>query len=85
MSQRCLNKPEDRSGPGQGTSAGRTITWKPYGRKRPSPRGRPARRWIDEIDYYWKDTIWQRIARDRQLWKQHAETFAPPRDSTAAA
>ena len=34
-------------------------------------RGRPARRWRDELDDYWKGTIWQRIARDRQTGKQH--------------
>ena len=45
----------------------RVTTWKPNERKR--PRGRPARRWRDELDDYWKDTIWQRIAQDRQMWK----------------
>ena len=44
----------------------RITTWKPYERKR--PRGRPARRWRDELDDYWKGTIWQRIAPDRQMW-----------------
>ncbi|KAK2184474.1 hypothetical protein NP493_265g02029 [Ridgeia piscesae] len=52
----------------------RIITWKPYERK--IHRRRPARRWRDELDDYWKGTIWQRIAQDRQLWKQHAEIFA---------
>ena len=60
----------------------RITTWKPYERKRPS--GRPARHWIDELDDYWKDTIWQRIAQDRQMWKLHAEAFAQPRDTVAA-
>ena len=60
----------------------RITTWKPYERK--IPRGRPARRWRDELDDYWKGTIWQRIAQDRQMWKQHAEGFAQPRDTTAA-
>ena len=36
------------------------TTWKPYESKR--SRGRPARRWRDELDDYWKGTIWQRIA-----------------------
>ena len=45
-----------------------------YERKR--PRGRPARRWRDELDDYWKGTIWQRIAQDRQMWTQHREAFA---------
>ena len=26
-----------------------------------------------KIDYYWNGTISQRIAQDRQMWKQHAE------------
>ena len=38
----------------------RITTWKPYERKR--PRGRPARCWSDELDDYWKGTIWQRMA-----------------------
>ena len=42
-------------------------------------RGRPARRRRDELDDYWKGTIWQRILQDRQMWKQHAEAFALPR------
>ena len=60
----------------------RTTSWKPYERKR--PRGRPARRWRDELDDYWKGTIWQRITPDRQMWKQHAEVFVQPRDTMAA-
>ena len=50
------------------------TNWKPYERKR--PRGRPARLWRDELADYWKGTIWQRIAQDRHMWKQHAEAFA---------
>ena len=57
----------------------RITTWKPYERKR--SRGRPARRRRDELDDYWKGTIWQ---QDRQTWKQHAEAFAQPRDTTSA-
>ena len=60
----------------------RITTWKPYERKR--PRGRPARRWREELDDYWKGTIWQRIAQHRQMWKQHAEVFTQPRDTMAA-
>ena len=50
------------------------------------PRGRPARRWRDELDDYWMGTIWQRIAKDRHniMWKQHVEAFAQPRDTMAA-
>ena len=51
----------------------------PYKRKR--PRGRSARRWRDELDEYWKGTIWQRIAIDRQMWKQHAEAFVSLHDT----
>ena len=47
----------------------RITTWKPCERKR--PRGRLARRWRDELDDYWKGTMWQRIAQDSQMWKQH--------------
>ena len=32
----------------------------------------------DELDDYWKCTISQRIAQDRQMWKQHAEAFTQP-------
>ena len=28
-------------------------------------------------------TVWQRIAQDRQMWKQHVEAFAQPRDTIA--
>ena len=67
-------------GPRQGTSAGYEITdghcvSPPGNPTKGKPRGRPARRWRDELDDYWKDTIWQRIAQDRQMWKQHAEVF----------
>ena len=44
----------------------RIRIWKPYERK--TPRRRPARRWRDELDDYWKGTIWQRIAQDRPTW-----------------
>ena len=58
------------------------TTWKPYERKR--PRGRPARCWRGELDDYWKGTIWQRIAQDRQMWKQIVEAFTQPLDTMAA-
>ena len=50
------------------------TTWKPYERK--IRRGRPARRCREELVEYWK-----RIVQDRQMWKQHAETFAQSRDT----
>ena len=52
--------------------------------ERKIPIGRPARRCRDELDDYWKGTIWQRIAQDWQLRMQHAEAFAQPRDTIAA-
>ena len=52
--------------------------------ERKRPRGRPPRRLRDEVDDYWKGTIWQRTAQDRQMSKQHAEAFAQPRDAMAA-
>ena len=60
----------------------RITTWKSYERKR--SRGRPARRWREELYDFWKGTIWQCIAQDRQTWKQHAEVFAQPRDAMVA-
>ena len=47
-------------------------------------QGRPAKRWRDDLDKYWSDTIWQRTAQDRVIWGRHAEAFAQPRDTTAA-
>lgn len=60
----------------------RITTWRPYDGKR--SRGRPAKRWRDDLDDFWKDTIWQRKAQDRLTWKTHAEAFAQQRDTTAA-
>ena len=52
----------------------RITTWKTYERK--TRRGRPAIRWREELDDYWKGTIWQRIAQVMQMRKLHAHTFA---------
>ena len=60
----------------------RVTTWRPYDKKR--RQGRPAKRWRDDLDKYWSDTIWQRTAQDRVIWRRHAEAFAQPRDTTAA-
>ena len=60
----------------------RVTSWRPYDKKR--RQGRPAKRWRDDLDKYWSDTIWQRKAQDRVVWRQHAEVFAQPRDTTAA-
>ncbi len=45
---------------------------------------RPAKRWRDDLDKYWSDTIWQRTAQYRVIWRRHAEAFAQTRDTTAA-
>ena len=37
----------------------------------------------DEIDTFWKDTIWQRVAQNRQTLKQNVEAFVQRRDKTA--
>ena len=60
----------------------RVTTWRPYDKK--IRQGRPAKRWRDDLDKYWSDTIWQRTAQDRVIWRRHAEAFAQPRDTTAA-
>ena len=38
-------------------------------------RGRPVRRWRDELDDYWRHISWTRDAQDRRKWKHHAEAF----------
>ena len=48
----------------------RVTSWRPYDKKR--RQGRPAKRWRDDLDKYWSDTIWQRKAQDRVVWRQHA-------------
>ena len=60
----------------------RATTWRPYDRK--IRQGRPAKRWRDDRDKYWSDTVWQRTAQDSVIWRRHAEAFAQPRDKTAA-
>ena len=56
--------------------------WRQYDKKR--RQGRPAKRWRDDLDKYWSETIWQRKAQYRVIWRRHAEAFAQPRDTTAA-
>ena len=51
----------------------RVTTWRPRDKKR--RQGRPAKRWKDDLDKYWSDTIWQ-TAQDRLTWSRHAEAFA---------
>ena len=36
----------------------RVTTWRPYDKK--IRQGRPAKRWRNDLDKYWSDTIWQR-------------------------
>ena len=60
----------------------RITTWRPYGKK--IRQGRPSKRWRDDLDKYWSDTIWRRTAQDRVIWRRQAEAFAQPRDTTAA-
>ena len=43
----------------------RVTTWRPYDKKR--RQGRPAKRWRDDLDKYWSDTILQRKAQDRVI------------------
>ena len=51
----------------------RLTDWTPrYGKR---SRGRPGTRWRDEIDKIENSTAWNRTARNRQEWKQHAEAF----------
>ena len=44
----------------------RVTTLIPYDKKR--RQGRPAKRWRDDLDKYWSDTIWQRTAQDRVIY-----------------
>ena len=55
----------------------RVTTWRPYDKK-------IRQGWRDDLDKYWSDTIWQRAAQDRVIWRRHAEAFAQPRYTTAA-
>lgn len=49
------------------------LDWTPYDYKR--ARGRPRRRWIDEIKSY-AGIAWQRDARDRIRWERIGEAYA---------
>lgn len=51
----------------------RITDWTPrYGRRK---RGRPNKRWRDELDQFWKGTTWMREAQDMSNWREHAEAF----------
>ena len=43
----------------------RLTDWRPMDGKR--SRGRPLKRWRDELDHYWNSVTWKRKAGDRQL------------------
>ena len=60
----------------------RVTTWRPYDKK--IRQRRPAKRCRYDLDKYWSDTIWQRTAQDRVIWRRHTEAFAQRRDTTAA-
>ena len=47
----------------------KSITeWRPMDGKR--TRGRPMKRWRDEIDTYWRTAAWNRHAQNRGEWKR---------------
>ena len=50
----------------------RLTEWQPRAGKR--RRGRPKRRWRDDITVYISMT-WARIAQDRRIWKGHEEGY----------
>ena len=84
-----LKKSKERCGPGHDvsveyeiTNEHRVKTWKTY--KEKWSNGTLVRWCRDNLDKYWKGTIWQRLAHDRQTWTQHGEAFAQPRDTAAA-
>ena len=52
----------------------RVTTRRPYDKK--IRQGRPAKRWRDDLDKYWSETIGQRTAQARVIWIRHAEAFA---------
>ena len=57
----------------------RITTLRPCDKKR--RQGRPAKRWRDDLDKYWSDTIWQRTGQDRVIRRRHDEAFAQPQDT----
>ena len=67
--------------PPQTTADGPRVS--PFGDKK-RRQGRPAKRWRDDLDKYWSNTIWQRTPHDRLTLRRHADAFAQPRDTTAA-
>ena len=60
----------------------RVTIWRPYDKTK--RQGRPANRWRDDLDKYWRDTIWQRTVQDRLTWRRHVEAFGQQRYTTPA-
>ena len=54
--------------------------WRPMAGSR--QRGRPSKRWSDEIDAFWRSVTWKQNARDRLSWKRNAEAFLQQADWT---
>ena len=54
-----------------------TTQWIPKDKRR---RGRPRRRWRDELDAFLED--WPTTAQDREKWKEGGEAFALQWDKT---
>ena len=50
----------------------RCTEWQVRNGKR--SRGRPRRRWHDDIQH-WQGATWSRKARDRQQWRELAEGY----------
>ena len=51
----------------------RITEWTPRIGKR--EKGRPQRRWRDELDKYWEKVNWEKETQNRKSWKHHGETF----------
>ena len=47
--------------------------WRP--REGERKKGRPFRRWRDDIDKFWQTVTWKRQAQNRALWKSNVEAF----------
>ena len=47
--------------------------WRPKDGRR--SRGKPSKRWRDEVDDLWRSVTWKQNAQDRLSWKKNAEAF----------
>jgi hypothetical protein len=47
--------------------------WRP--REGERKKGRPLKRWRDDIDKFWESVTWKRQAQNRALWKSNVEAF----------